>query len=71
MAKKPISPDKKYLKRIAQAEEKPSEFAEPDIGADVGADIVEPGVAKGDYQARLKMLKHLPRRGKHHRRKRR
>ncbi|MFQ6121840.1 MAG: YidC/Oxa1 family membrane protein insertase [Dehalococcoidales bacterium] len=79
VVRKPVARDKKYLRRITQAEEKSLDYAdvEADIGADVGADIVEPataekeGAAPSDYQARLKMIRRLPKRGKHRRRKRR
>ena len=43
-AKKLAGSDKKYKKRIAGVEEEPSEYA--DIGADIGADIVEPSATQ-------------------------
>jgi len=78
-AGKPVGRDKRYMRRITQVEEKPLDYADvgADIGDDVGADIVESptppkeGAAGGGYPERLKMLKPLPKRGKHHRRKRR
>jgi hypothetical protein len=78
-AGKPVGKDKRYMRRITQVEEKPLDYADvgADIGDDVGADIVESptpskeGAAGGGYPERLKMLKPLPKRGKHQRRKRR
>jgi len=78
-ARKPVGKDKRYMKRITQVEEKPLDYADvgADIGDDVGADIVEPatpqkeGAAGGGYPEKLKMLKPLPKRDKHQRRKRR
>ena len=74
-ARKPVGRDKRYLKRIAQVEEKPSEYA--DIGADIGTDVIEPGVAqeedtaRGDYPPSFKVIKRHPGKAKGHRHKRR
>jgi len=79
---KPAGRDKKYKSRIAQVEEKPSEYA------DTGADIVEPasgqeeGLGNGKsgdkrqdrgrgYSARLKEIRRQPGRSRSHRPKRR
>jgi len=81
-AGRPTGRDKQYKKRIAQIEERPSEYA------DVGADVVEPsstqeeglGYGKsgderqdrgGDYPTRLRGIRRQPRRSKGHRPKRR
>ena len=79
---KPAGKDKKYKSRIAQVEEKPSEYA------DTGADIVEPtsgqeeGLGNGKsgdkrqdrgrgYSARLREIGRQPGRSRSHRSKRR
>jgi len=81
-APKPAGKDKKYKSRIAQVEEKPSEYA------DTGADIVEPtsgqeeGLGNGKsgdkrqdrgrgYSARLREIGRQPGRSRSHRPKRR
>ncbi len=81
-AGKPAGRDKKYKQRIAQIEERPSEYA------DVGADVVEPSSTQGEglgygksgderqdrgggYPTRLREIRRQPRRSKGHRPKRR
>jgi YidC/Oxa1 family membrane protein insertase len=56
--------DKKYIKRITKVEEKAADYevSESDIGADIGADIVEGGVSKkggtaDKYQPGLRAMK--------------
>ena len=75
---KPVGRDKKYRERIAQVEEKPSEYA------DIGTDIVEPTSGEGEelgygksgderqdsgrgYSERPKAIRRQPRRGRSHR----
>jgi len=81
-AGRPTGRDKGYKKRIAQIEERPSEYA------DVGVDIVEPSSTQGEgldyeesgderqgrgggYPTRLSRVRRQPRRSKGHRPKRR
>lgn len=81
-AGKPTGRDRKYKQRIAQIEERPSEYA------DVGTDIVEPSSTQGEglgygksgderqdrgggYPTRLRGIRRQPRRSKGHRPKRR
>jgi len=81
-AGKPTGRDRKYKQRIAQVEERPSEYA------DVGADVVEPSSTQGEglgygksgderqdrgggYPTRLRGIRRQPRRSKGHRPKRR
>jgi len=64
-AGKPAGRDKKYMKHIARVEERGADYAatESDIGADVGADIVETdmtqteGTTPARYQPGLRALK--------------
>ncbi len=79
---KPAGKDKKYKRRIAQVEEKPSEYAdtgadivEPTSGQEEGLDYGKSGDKRQDrgrgYSARLKEIGRQPGRSRSHRPKRR
>ncbi len=71
-AVKPAVRDRKYLKRITTVEEKAADYSatESDIGADVGADIVEAdvspkeGTTSARYQSSLRAMKRHPKKSK-------
>jgi YidC/Oxa1 family membrane protein insertase len=71
-AAKPAGRDRKYLKRITTVEEKAADYSatESDIGADVGADIMEAdvsskeGTASARYQSSLRAMKRHPKKSK-------
>jgi len=71
-ARKPVTADKKYLKRIAEVEEAPSRITamEADI-VDSGSTEEELAIHKGGYPTSLRETKHRSRRSKSQRHKRR